>query len=132
MKSEVIIQKSHRNPFDHQLRATGARLIEVETAEDVRRAINPKTAMMHFSNFANSSGHIKVDEWVKIAKENKIPSFIDAAADTPPFSHLWDYTKMATTLPHSAEAKRFAGRNARAADRPKGSGSVRFAQQQPA
>src|SRR5437660_4312036 len=52
MKSEVIIQKSHRNPFDHQLRATGVKLIVVETPEDVRRAINPNTAMMHFSNFA--------------------------------------------------------------------------------
>src|SRR5438270_2286514 len=62
MKSEVIIQKSHRNPFDHQLRATGAKLIEVETPSDVRQAINSKTAMMHFSNFANSAGHIKVDE----------------------------------------------------------------------
>jgi len=26
MKSEVIIQKSHRNPFDHQLRTTGVKL----------------------------------------------------------------------------------------------------------
>src|SRR6266404_9178599 len=31
MKSEVIIQKSHRNGFDHQLRSTGVKLIEVET-----------------------------------------------------------------------------------------------------
>src|SRR6202047_4379085 len=89
MKSEVIIQKSHRNPFDHQLRATGVKLIEVETHEDVRRAINAKTAMMHFSNFANSAGQIKVDEWVKLAKENNIPSFIDEAADTTPVSPLW-------------------------------------------
>src|SRR6267142_804694 len=28
MKSEVIIQKSHRNPFDHQLRSTGVKLVE--------------------------------------------------------------------------------------------------------
>jgi L-seryl-tRNA(Ser) seleniumtransferase len=28
MKSEVIIQKSHRNPFDHQLRNTGIKLVE--------------------------------------------------------------------------------------------------------
>jgi len=109
MKSEVIIQKSHRNPFDHQLRATGIKLVEVETAEDVRRAINPKTAMMHFSNFANSSGHIKVDEWVKIAKENKIPSFIDAAADTPPVSHLWDYTKMGYDLAAFSGGKAIRG-----------------------
>ncbi len=32
MKSEVIIQKSHRNPFDHQLRSTGVKLVEIETA----------------------------------------------------------------------------------------------------
>src|SRR4029077_14881240 len=31
MKSEVIMQKSHRNPFDHQLRATGIKLVEIET-----------------------------------------------------------------------------------------------------
>jgi len=98
MKSEVIIQKSHRNGFDHQLRATGARLIEVETREDVKRAINAKTAMMHFSNFANATGQIKVDEWVKLAHENQIPAFNDAAADTPPVSHLWDYANMGYDL----------------------------------
>jgi len=98
MKSEVIIQKSHRNGFDHQLRATGAKLIEVETREDLKRAINPKTAMMHFSNFANASGQIKVDEWVKLAHENQIPAFNDAAADTPPVSHLWDYANMGYDL----------------------------------
>src|SRR5207302_1637445 len=98
MKSEVIIQKSHRNGFDHQLRATGIKLIEVETREDVKRAINSKTAMMHFSNFANAAGQIKVDEWVKLAHENQIPAFNDAAADTPPVSHLWDYANMGYDL----------------------------------
>jgi L-seryl-tRNA(Ser) seleniumtransferase len=98
MKSEVIIQKSHRNPFDHQLRNTGAMLIVIETRDDLRKAVNPKTAMMHFSNFANEEGHIKVDEWVKLAKENGIPTFIDAAADTPPVSHLWDYANMGYDL----------------------------------
>jgi uncharacterized pyridoxal phosphate-dependent enzyme len=98
MKSEVIIQRSHRNPFDHQLRATGVKLIEIESRDDFSRAISPRTAMMHFSNFANASGQIKVDEWAKLAIENHIPSFIDAAADTPPVSHLWDYAKMGYDL----------------------------------
>ena len=98
MKSEVIIQKSHRNGFDHQLRATGVKLIEVESREEVKRAINSKTAMMHFSNFANAAGRIKVDEWVKLAHENQIPAFNDAAADTPPVSHLWDYANMGYDL----------------------------------
>ncbi len=98
MKSEVIIQKTHRNPFDHQLRNTGVKLVVIETREELRKAVNPKTAMMHFSNFANAEGQIKVDEWLKLAKEFGIPAFIDAAADTPPVSHLWDYANMGYDL----------------------------------
>src|SRR6201998_4302076 len=62
MKSEVIIQKSHRNPFDHQLRSTGVKLVEIETREQLHRAVSDRTAMMHFTNFANAAGQIKVDE----------------------------------------------------------------------
>jgi len=98
MKSEVIIQKSHRNPFDHQLRSTGVKLVVIETREQLRAAVNDRTAMMHFSNFANAAGQIKVDEWARLAKEFKIPCFNDAAADTPPVSHLWDYTNMGYDL----------------------------------
>src|ERR1700757_303826 len=98
MKSEVIIQKSHRNPFDHQLRATGIKLIEIETRDELRQAVNDRTAMMHFSNFANAAGQIKVDEWVKLAKQYNIPCMNDAAADTPPVSHLWDYVNMGYEL----------------------------------
>lgn len=98
MKSEVIIQKSHRNPFDHQLRTTGVKLIVIETPEELRQAVNDRTAMMHFSNFANAAGQIKVDEWVKLAKQHNVPCMNDAAADTPPVSHLWDYTAMGYDL----------------------------------
>jgi L-seryl-tRNA(Ser) seleniumtransferase len=98
MKSEVIIQKSHRNPFDHQLRTTGIKLIEIETREQLGQAINDRTAMMHFSNFANAAGQIKVDEWVKLGKQYKVPCMNDAAADTPPVSHLWDYANMGYDL----------------------------------
>ena len=98
MKSEVIIQKSHRNPFDHQLRNTGIKLIEIETREQLRQAVNDRTAMMHFSNFANAAGQIKVDEWIKLGKQYNIPCMNDAAADTPPVSHLWDYANMGYDL----------------------------------
>src|SRR5579859_2488934 len=98
MKSEVIIQKSHRNQFDHQLRATGIKLIEIETPDQLRQAVNERTAMMHFSNFANAAGQIKVDEWIKLGKQYNIPCMNDAAADTPPVSHLWDYANMGYDL----------------------------------
>lgn len=98
MKSEVIIQKAHRNPFDHQLRSTGIKLIEIETRDQLRAAVNERTAMMHFTNFANAAGQIRVDEWPRLAKQYNLPCMNDAAADTPPVSHLWDYTNMGYDL----------------------------------
>ncbi|HLY59229.1 MAG TPA: aminotransferase class V-fold PLP-dependent enzyme [Terriglobia bacterium] len=94
MKSEVIIQRRHRYPFDQQIRATGVKLVEVESRDDLRRAVNDKTAMMFFTNYLNGEGHIKVDEFAKLANEFHLPSFNDAAADTPPVSRLWEYNQM--------------------------------------
>jgi L-seryl-tRNA(Ser) seleniumtransferase len=97
-KSEVIIQKSHRYPFDHQVRQTGVKLIEVETRDELIAAINPRTAALHFTNLFNEKGQVKVDEFVKIAHQHNLPAFNDAAADTPPISRLWEYTEMGYDL----------------------------------
>lgn len=94
MKSEVIIQKSHRYPFDHQIRCCGIKLVEVETPDELRKAVCDKTALLFFTNYLNSAGRIKVDEFARLAKELRIPSFNDAAADTPPVSRLTEYVSM--------------------------------------
>ena len=90
-KNEVIIQKSHRYPFDHQIRQTGAKLVEVETREEMIAAINPKTVAIHFTNILSDKGKISGPETVAIAKEHNIYTFNDAAADVPPKERLWEY-----------------------------------------
>ena len=42
MKSEVIMQKSHRFGYDHAVRNCGVRIVEVETREDLERAVNAR------------------------------------------------------------------------------------------
>ena len=98
MKNEVIIQKAHRYGFDHAVRNVGVRLVEVETEDDLERAINEKTAMMHFLNEAQNQGKIGLEKWVEVGKRRGIPTFNDAAADVPPVSHLSDYNKMGFDL----------------------------------
>jgi L-seryl-tRNA(Ser) seleniumtransferase len=98
MKSEVIIQKSHRFGYDHAVRNCGVRLIEVETREDLDRAVNPKTAMMLFYNNNNKEGRIQDEEFVQLGKKHGVPTFNDAAADVPPVENLWKYTKMGFDL----------------------------------
>jgi len=98
MKSEVIIQKSHRFGYDHAVRNCGVKLIEVETREDLERAINPQTAMMLFYNNNNSEGRIRDEEFAQLGKKHGVPTFNDAAADVPPVENLWKYTKMGFDL----------------------------------
>jgi L-seryl-tRNA(Ser) seleniumtransferase len=93
-RNEVIIQKSHRYPFDHQIRQTGAKLVEVETREEMIAAINPKTLAIHFTNILSDKGQISGPETVAIAKEHNIYTFTDAAADVPPKERLWEYPAM--------------------------------------
>lgn len=90
-RNEVIIQKSHRYPFDHQIRQTGAKLVEVETREEMIAAINPKTVAIHFTNILSDNGKVSGPETVAIAKAHNIYTFNDAAADVPPKERLWEY-----------------------------------------
>jgi len=98
MKSEVIIQKSHRFGYDHAVRNCGVRLVEVETAADLDRAVNEKTAMMLFYNNNNKEGRIQDEEFVRLGKKHNVPTLNDAAADVPPVENLWKYTGMGFDL----------------------------------
>jgi len=93
-RNEVIIQKSHRFPFDHQIRQTGAKLVEVETREEMIAAINPRTLAIHFTNILSDKGKVSGPETMAIAKENHLYTFNDAAADVPPKERLWEYPAM--------------------------------------
>ena len=90
-RNEVIIQKSHRYPFDHQIRQTGAKLVEVETREEMIAAINPKTVAIHFTNILSDKGKVSGPETIAIAKQHNLYTFNDAAADVPPVERLWEY-----------------------------------------
>jgi L-seryl-tRNA(Ser) seleniumtransferase len=98
MKSEVIIQKSHRFSYDHAVRNCGVRLIEVETAEELRRAAGERTAMMLFLNKRDPQGRIKREEFVALGGQFNVPTFLDAAADLPPVGNLTKYLKMGFDL----------------------------------
>ncbi len=98
MKTEVIIQKSHRYGYDHAVRAVGVKLVEVETPEDVARVAGEKSAMMLFYNNNDPVGKIQAQEWVALGKKHNVPTFNDASADVPPVENLTKYVKMGFDL----------------------------------
>jgi len=98
LKSEILVQKTHNHGYSHAVTNTGAKLVEVETVEDVKKAINPKTAMMWFLNYAGPNGQIKDKEWVELGNEYGIPTMIDMAADATPVENLWKFNDMGFSL----------------------------------
>jgi L-seryl-tRNA(Ser) seleniumtransferase len=91
LRFEVIQQG--RSGYETQIRLTGARVVTVETREELDRAIGERTAMMFFLNHAEPAVRIKRNEWVRVARERGIVSFNDAAADVPPREHLSQYVR---------------------------------------
>src|SRR5580704_8893441 len=105
MKNQVIVQRAHRYGYDHAIFLCGARITEVVTVDDYKRACAAGNAVM--TNFFNAAeeedgeagtAQIGREEWLRIAHEHNIPCHIDAAADMPPISNLWKYTGMGFDL----------------------------------
>jgi L-seryl-tRNA(Ser) seleniumtransferase len=94
MKSEVICQKTHEIVYNHALKNTGCKIVYIETVEELEKAINDKTALLHFLNIEADKGKIMHEEWVAIGKKHGIPTSIDIAADVPPVSNLWKFNDM--------------------------------------
>jgi len=88
MKSEVIMVREHRMGFDHACRAVGVRIIEVDTADALKAAINPKTAMLFWVNISEPKGKITAKEFLAAGKRAGVPVFNDAAAELPPAENL--------------------------------------------
>ncbi|WP_158827563.1 aminotransferase class V-fold PLP-dependent enzyme [Mucilaginibacter lacusdianchii] len=96
-RPEVIMQKTHRYLFDQAVTTTGAKIIEVEGPAEMKQAINKNTVMALFFNAADKSS-ITHEEFVSIAKQNNIPTFLDAAADVPPVENLFKFQKIGFDL----------------------------------
>ena len=84
MKNEVIVTR--RTAWDRGILLTGAKLVIVKSLDELRGAINDKTAMVEYQYGDN--GPVKLEEALAISKQRNVPFFLDAAATCPPFERL--------------------------------------------
>jgi len=84
-RTEVVIPNRYRNASDHAIRVTGAKIINVETNEELGRALSNRTAMIYL--FSREPDLPAIAE---MAKPFNIPILVDAAAEnlTIPNVHL--------------------------------------------
>jgi D-glucosaminate-6-phosphate ammonia-lyase len=104
LKNQVIMQRLHRNGYDYAVRQTGVEVIEIgddsgTSPEDLKKAINSKTAAIFwFQGAMNQPSELPLQELIAIANEHSIPVIVDAAAQLPPVSNLWNFTKLGAAL----------------------------------
>lgn len=95
MKDQVIIQSIHRTSYDHAFRMVGVRLVEVDTAEEMRAACNDRTAACAYVQSHHTLGaKIGLEEYMRISHEAGLPVILDAAAELPPAENLSRFTAM--------------------------------------
>jgi L-seryl-tRNA(Ser) seleniumtransferase len=94
-RSEVIVWHSQRNGYDYAARQTGARLVTIGPEDgELEEAISTRTAcILWFAGTHYARDAMPIEEVVKIAHERGIPVIVDAAAQIPPISNLWHFTR---------------------------------------
>lgn len=110
MKSEVIIQKAHRNAFDHAFRMVGVKLVEVETEAEFGSARNSRTAAVAFVQSHLTVGHkIELGRMIELAHTAGLPLILDAAAELPPAENLRKFTQIGADLVAFSGGKNLRG-----------------------
>ena len=98
LKNEVIVQKGHSIGYTHALINAGAKIVEIEAASELEKAVNDRTAMLWYLNANTENGEIRWEEFIALGKKHNIPTFIDCAADVPPVENLFKFTKIGFDL----------------------------------
>ncbi|AKP53210.1 aminotransferase class V-fold PLP-dependent enzyme [Cyclobacterium amurskyense] len=82
MKDEVIIPSYSRSAYDAAAKAVGVRMVEVNSPEELKAALGPRTAMiMVLASGASEDGPLSLKIIAALAKPLKVPILVDAAAE---------------------------------------------------
>jgi L-seryl-tRNA(Ser) seleniumtransferase len=92
MPNEFVVQRAHRNDYDHAVRAAGARFVEAGFVYytfpyEVEAAITPRTAALYYQAGVGL-GTIPLRQYAEIAHRRNLPVLVDAAAEMPPAHNL--------------------------------------------
>ncbi|PYV38160.1 MAG: hypothetical protein DMG06_26370 [Acidobacteria bacterium] len=102
MKSEVVIQKVHRNSYDHAVRNAGVRIVEVENRAQLLNAVGDQTAMMYY--LGGTTGDwawatpVALEECLALGRKVGFPILVDAANMLPPWGNVCKLAALKTDL----------------------------------
>jgi L-seryl-tRNA(Ser) seleniumtransferase len=103
MRTEAIIQKIHRNGYDHAVRNTGLKIIEVEGLEQLRNAASERTAMLYYLGGESGDAEwttdpVPLEECLNVGRKAGFPVLVDAANMLPPWDNIRKLGELKTDL----------------------------------
>lgn len=97
MKNEIVVQRGHRNAYDHAIRAAGVTFVEVgylgypgaggTFGWQIEQAITERTAAVACP-ILDTPGTLRLPDVAEIAHAKGVPVIVDAAAELPPRANL--------------------------------------------
>ena len=81
LKNEVVIPSYSRNVYDHAVRMTGVKIVEVKDPSELATAFNARTAMVYILAGNGDEGPLGTKAISEVAKKHNVPVVVDAAAE---------------------------------------------------
>lgn len=107
LRNEIVVHRAHRNAYDHALRATGARLVEVgyfgapsgasARAWELESAITDRTCAF-FYLAPESTDVLPLETVAEVAHRHGLPLIVDAAGALPPVENLTRFVRAGADL----------------------------------
>ncbi|CAM3684373.1 aminotransferase class V-fold PLP-dependent enzyme [Occultella aeris] len=114
-RTEILMHRAHRIPYDNVLTLAGARVVEfgnaIQTQDwELDAAIGERTAGIVFvagSHLGDAA--LPFEVVARIARDRGVPVFVDAAAQLPPRENLWRFTRAGADLVAFSGGKELRG-----------------------
>lgn len=94
-RNEILVYQSQRNGYDYAASVTGVKIIDVMAEpEHLASLVTTRTAaVLWFAGTKLRGDSPPLDEIIAVAHEAGVPVIVDAAAQIPPISNLWHFTR---------------------------------------
>jgi len=115
IRSEVVLQRIHRNPYEFAYTSIGCKIKYAGTKEgcsvnELDEAITDDTCLIAFSAHRESIG-VSLEETIKIGRKHGIPVLVDAAGNVLPRSNLKKFAESGADLVAVSGGKQIKGPN---------------------
>lgn len=115
MRNEVVLQRTHRNPYEFAYTSIGCKIKYAGTEEgctvkELEEAITDDTCLVAFSAHRESKS-VSLEDTIKIGRNHDIPVLVDAAGSILPRSNLKKFADSDAALVAVSGGKQIKGPN---------------------